>query len=149
MKYIKKENEKIVEAPTVFKDSEKTVIGYNKQSNHSMLLQHGYIKYDGNNPNSYIDIVDGVIIELPVPNPTDPTDPTDSTVFTKIQIRTACRALGLELKLNQLINSDDDFKTFWNDSLEIDLEYPMTKQALKTGTFTVDEIKQIIQYLQV
>lgn len=69
MKFIKKENNIIVEAPSVkILENGTTVVNYNLPSNEKNLLADGYLKYDGNRPLSYIDIVDGKIVELQYPS---------------------------------------------------------------------------------
>ena len=54
-----------------------------------MLLEDGYIKYDGYLPLNYLDIVDGKIIELPLPEIT-----SGVYEYSKLQIRRTARALG-------------------------------------------------------
>lgn len=68
MKFIKKENGVIVEAPSSkILENGTTIINYNSPSNKSNLLANGYLQYDGSNPLQYVDIVDGKIIELQYP----------------------------------------------------------------------------------
>jgi hypothetical protein len=45
----------------------------------------------------------------------------NTNIFTKLQIRRACRALGLEEKLNTLLQSNEIFAADWTDAQDIDL----------------------------
>ena len=63
--------------------------------------------------------------------------------YTKLQIRRACRALGIESKLNDLLKSDAIFAADWSDAQEIDLQDEILKQALMQGNFTQTDIQQI------
>ena len=63
--------------------------------------------------------------------------------YTKLQIRRACRALGIESKLNDLLKSDALFAADWSDAQEIDLQDEILKQALMQGNFTQTDIQQI------
>lgn len=63
--------------------------------------------------------------------------------YTKLQIRRACRALGIESKLNDLLSSDAIFAADWSDAQEIDLQDEILKQALMQGNFTQTDIQQI------
>ena len=63
--------------------------------------------------------------------------------YTKLQIRRACRALGIESKLNDLLSSNAIFAADWSDAQEIDLQDEILKQALMQGNFTQTDIQQI------
>lgn len=100
---------------------------------------NGYLKYSGVYPIEYLDIDEvGNILELDIPE----VEPERK--YTKNQIRTACRELGIENKLNEILSISADFKTFWDECLEVDLNYPMTQQALKVAKFTDEDIENII-----
>lgn len=64
----------------------------------------------------------------------------ERTVFTKLQIRRACRALGSENRLDALLEASDYFRKDWNDAIEIDLGDEATKEALAMGDFSAEEI---------
>lgn len=66
-------------------------------------------------------------------------------VFTKLAIRRACRALGLEEKLDTLLASNETFKADWMDAQEIDLADPYTVQALQA--FTEEEYNALYDEL--
>ena len=84
------------------------------------------------------------LLEKPViPEPVIP-----KTVFTKLAIRRACRTLGLEGKLNALLEASEVFRNDWTDAQDIDLADPVLLQALQAGTFTEDEINSIKNSLQ-
>lgn len=72
----------------------------------------------------------------------------EKTVFTKLAIRRTCRTLGLEGKLNALLEASDEFMSDWTDAQDIDLSDPVLLQALQAGTFTQDEINSIKNSLQ-
>ena len=67
-------------------------------------------------------------------------------IYTKLFIRRACRALGLQDKLNTLLNSNPIFSADWADAQQINLNDPMFLEALKQGTFTDQEIDQIKKF---
>lgn len=113
-----------------------------KNLGESYFTKNGYVKYNGNHPIQYLDIVDGEIVELEIP------EIETEKIFTKNQIRTACRELGIEDKLNEILSISADFKTFWDECLEVDFNYPMTQQALAVSKFTDDDIQNIITYIE-
>lgn len=63
------------------------------------------------------------------------------TTFTQLQIREAFKALGKEADLDVLLNGNAEFKTHWQEAQEIDLNHPVTIQALTN--FTVAEIENL------
>jgi len=130
MKYIRKING-IIEEYALIKNMGK-----------QWYKNNGYLEYYGNNPIEYIDIIDGNIVELDIP------EAVKENKYTKNQIRTSCRELNIENKLNEILNLSTDFKIFWDECLEVDLNYPMTQQALKMAKFTDEDIKNIIDYIE-
>ena len=70
----------------------------------------------------------------------------EKKTYSKLQIRRACRALGIEYRLNGILNTNALFKADWNDATEIDLSDPILLQALQGGAFTADEIEDIKNY---
>lgn len=69
--------------------------------------------------------------------------PPEQTVFSKLAIRRAMRTLGIEAKLDALLNASDTFRADWTDAQEIDLSDPVLTAALSTGGITAEEISQI------
>lgn len=69
--------------------------------------------------------------------------PEPQTVFTKLAIRRAMRTLGIEAKLDTLLNASDTFRADWTDAQDIDLADPVLAAALQTGGITSEEIGQI------
>ena len=69
--------------------------------------------------------------------------PPEQTVFTKLAIRRAMRTLGIESKLDALLNASDTFRADWTDAVEIDLADPVLLRALSSGGLTEYEITQI------
>ncbi|UDQ96808.1 hypothetical protein AAEX28_07055 [Lentisphaerota bacterium WC36G] len=53
------------------------------------------------------------------------------TVFTKLEIRRAFRTLNKESVLDELLASNTEFAKDWADANEIDLNDPITAQALE------------------
>lgn len=137
--YLKIENGGIVEAPQIINRKGFVVYGYNQQSNEPMLLADGYKAFDLSA--SFYEVKNGVITAKIFPT-------VEQTVFTKLQIRRACRNLCLEEKLNTLLQSNEIFSADWADAQEIDLNDETFIEALKMGTFTDWEIKAIKDVLK-
>ena len=133
--YLKIENNQIVEAPETIVKNGYTIYGYNSEDNEAMLIQDGYTAYP---KNAYAyEIKDGKIVEKqPQPIP-------QNTIFTKLQIRRACRALDLQKKLDLLLSSNQQFYDDWHDAQQIDLNDELMQQAVQMGAFTTAEIQSI------
>lgn len=123
MKYIKLQNNLVVEAPYMIERDNKKIIGYNKEANEKMLLEDGYLKYTGYLNISNLNIVDGKIVEIPQISEEIP--PSGQTEFSKLQIRRTARALGKQDFLNNLLKSNENFYNDWNDAQIIDLNDQM------------------------
>lgn len=136
MRYIKKQNNKIIEAPYIMIKQNKKIYGYNKISNEQMLIVDGYIKYDGILSLSDIDIIDGKIIEKPVIQP-------EKTTFSKLQIRRAARSLEKEDFLDAILSGNSEMQADWNDAQEIDLNDEMF-----TNLNNITEIKDFINEIK-
>lgn len=67
-------------------------------------------------------------------------------IYTKLFIRRACRSLGIQDKLNTLLNSNPIFSADWADAQQINLNDPLFLESLKQGTFTDQEIDQIKKF---
>lgn len=70
-------------------------------------------------------------------------EPPARTVFTKLSIRRAMRELGIEAKLDALLNVSAQFRADWQDAQNIDLSDPVLLAALESGTVTAEEIADI------
>lgn len=141
MIYIKKDNYNIVEAPYMIEKNNKKIYGYNKQSNEKMLLEDGYLKYSGKYPVSYLDIIDGKIIEKTIENV---TNDVSSEVYSKLQIRRAARSIGKEDLLDKILNSSPQLYADWQDANEIDLYDDMiTSLSAYTDIDFIDFINEI------
>ena len=88
-------------------------------------------------------VENGYVYETnPVPPPApEPLPP--QTVFTKLKIRRAMRALGIEAKLDALLAASATFAADWADAQEIDLADPVLVEALTAGSITAEEIEAI------
>ena len=69
--------------------------------------------------------------------------PPEQTIFTKLAIRRAMRELGIEAKLDGLLNASAQFRSDWTDAQDIDLSDPVLIAALQAGSITAEEIAQI------
>ena len=126
------------EAPfSVSRDGE-TVIGYNRPTNEKMLLEDGWIRYDGDLPLSSLKMLQGVVVEE-----TSAEEAPLPTKFTKLQIRRCLRKHGHEEALDRVLSSDFSFKKDWDDCLNIDLNDEMVKEAVEKGLISQELISLI------
>lgn len=72
----------------------------------------------------------------------EPTPP-EQTIYSKLAIRRAMRELGIEAKLDNLLNASAQFRADWQDAQEIDLSDPVLLSALQAGSITAEEITAI------
>lgn len=145
MRYIKYNEtiQKFEEAPLVkVLEDGSTVYGYNKVTNEAMLFNDGYLAYAGSFPISSLQWIDGKIVE-----PETPT-PAPNTVFTKLQIRRAMRALGQESTLDAIISGQTDFAKDWADAQDIDLTDPGFISAIRQWEIPQSFIDQIIDQIE-
>ena len=123
------------EAPfSVSRDGE-TVIGYNRPTNEKMLLEDGWIRYDGDLPLSRLKMLQGVVVEE-----TSAEEAPLPTKFTKLQIRRCLRKHGYEDELDRILSSNAELKKDWDDCLDIDLNDEMLKEAVKKGLLSQELI---------
>ena len=126
------------EAPfSVSRDGE-TVIGYNRPTNEKMLLEDGWIRYDGDLPLSSLKMLQGVVTEE-----TSAEEAPLPTKFTKLQIRRCLRKHGYEDELDKILSSNAELKKDWDDCLDIDLNDEMLKEAVKKGLLSQELISLI------
>lgn len=137
MAYLKIENNNIVEAPKNLITNEYKIYGYNQKTNQKMLLRDGYTQYPKSKYN--YEIVNGEIVEKQI-------TPVENTIFSKLEIRRACRQLNLEDKLNTVLNYNDEIKSDWNDAQCIDLNDEMFETAVSLGVFSENQINEIKEY---
>ena len=71
------------------------------------------------------------------------TQPSLPTTITRLKIRRAMRYLGIENKLDALLEASVDFKKDWNDAQEIKITDPVLVRALQMGNITEKEIYRI------
>ena len=72
-----------------------------------------------------------------------PPPPVPPAIYTKLEVRRAMRELGIEEKLDALLQISPKFETDWNDAQELDLADPVLVQALAAGSITEEEIEAI------
>ena len=126
------------EAPfSVSRDGE-TVLGYNRPTNEKMLLEDGWIRYDGDLPLSSLKMLQGVVTEE-----TSAEEAPLPTKFTKLQIRRCLRKHGYEDELDRILSSNAELKKDWDDCLDIDLNDEMLKEAVKKGLLSQELISLI------
>jgi hypothetical protein len=65
---------------------------------------------------------------------------TASTTFSKLKIRRAMRRLGIEGQLDALLSASALFEHDWADALEIDLQDPITVEALGAANIDIDAV---------
>lgn len=148
MKYIKfnETGTKATEAPVRIKKDTRWIFGYNSPKNEKMLLEDGYIKYDGNLPITCLTYKDGKIIEN-MPQIAQITQP-DKT-YTKLQIRRAMRKMNMEDLLDGIISGGyTDFGKDWYDAQDISLTDPAFVEALQKFDINQEMIDQIIENIQ-
>lgn len=145
MKYIRfnETGTKATEAPARIKKTTGWIFGYNSPKNEKMLLEDGYIKYNGNLPIYCLTYEDGKIIEN-MPEIAQP----DKT-YTKLQIRRAMRKMDIEQLLDGIISGGyTDFGKDWYDAQDISLTDPAFVEALQKFDINQEMIDQIIENIQ-
>lgn len=65
------------------------------------------------------------------------------TVFTKLQIRRAMRALGIESTLDTILASDSTVAADWSDAQEIDLNDSVFRSAITAAGLTDEQVAEI------
>ena len=151
MKYIKfdKFGKNAQEAPSVFKSEGKTIIGYNSPANEEMLINDGYLKYDGDGIIANLIFKDGKILEEQIETTPIETEQTNK-VYSKLKIRRALRTLGKEEILDKALrNRNSVFAKDWADSNEIDLDDDIFKAALKQFQITEETLTQVLEKLAI
>ena len=88
--------------------------------------------------NGYIDITQQQLKKYIKPK-------EQTKIYSKLEIRRAMRKLGIEDKLNLILNSNEIFKADWTDAQEINLNDQIFIQALNLGGITNQEIQLIIK----
>ena len=126
------------EAPFSVSRGGETVIGYNRPTNEKMLLEDGWIRYDGDLPLSRLKMLQGVVTEE-----TSAEEAPLPTKFTKLQIRRCLRKHGYEDELDRILSSNAELKKDWDDCLDIDLNDEMLKEAVKKGLLSQELISLI------
>lgn len=109
------------------------------------MLQNGYVRTEMTEPLYMLTISpEGVVARKTEEEIAAIERANAPQIYTRLQIRRACRALGLEEKLDTLLSASEEFAKEWNDCLEVNWADPILQAALTKGLFTVDEIEQII-----
>ena len=134
MYYLKIENGIIKQAPHIVKINNYTIYGYDSEQNEENLLKAGYTKFS--KPAGYYEIKDGAITEKQ-------PQIEEKTVFTKLQIRRAFRALNIEDELDSILQSNPALKKDWNEAVQIDLQDQQITSIIEAGLLSL--IKEKLQ----
>ena len=139
-RYIKFDNDGLnaYEAPRTTIRGGRRILGYSSPSNEEMLLEDGWIRYDGDLPLSSLKMLQGVVVEE-----TSAEEAPLPTKFTKLQIRRCLRKHGYEDELDRILSSNAELKKDWDDCLDIDLNDEMLKEAVKKGLLSQELISLI------
>lgn len=139
MKYILfDQNGKAIQYAPKVKTLKNGAIMFGFNTDPKMLQEYGYIPYDGNRSLAGISLVDGKIVEKQI-------EQSKRTIFSKLEIRRAMRALQCEDILNNLLKQDEEFAYDWQDATEIDIEDEMFKKVVSRGIINSDLIDKIIK----
>lgn len=87
--------------------------------------------------NGYTDMTDEQIAQYAT------SAASTQTVFTKLQIRRAMRAIGMEETLNAILASDATFAADWADAQEIDLADSVFSAAIAAAGITEEQIAAV------
>ncbi len=124
------ENDKLIPAPLNYRTPDgRWIMNFN--SSPEMMNQYGFT------------LTEAEAEEWRKQHPQPP--PPEQTIYSKLAIRRAMRELGIEAKLDGLLNASAQFKADWTDAQDIDLSDPVLLSALESGTVTAEEIAQIKQ----
>jgi hypothetical protein len=141
VRYFKNVSGVPVEAPFEISKDGKTIRGYNKPSNETMLLADGYVKYTGTKDMLHLKFENDALVELE-------EVPIMQTVFTKLQIRRAMRKMGIEDKLDAALSGNVEFQKDWNDAQEIDLNDYVFRTALSYYNLEEDFINSVLDNIE-
>ena len=70
------------------------------------------------------------------------------TIFTKLEIRRALRRLGLEDRLDEILNADSTLKKDWEDAQEIDINDEMIQEAILNGVISRELFDEVVEALR-
>ena len=127
-------------APSVKRMEGGTMFGYDRPGNEAMLLEDGWMKYEGSLPLYRLALENGAIVEKPVEEPAVALP----TRFTKLQIRRCLRKHGYEGVLDGLLADNAEFRKDWEDAQDIDLNDEMMQEAVAQG-FIPQELIALVQ----
>ncbi len=136
MYYLKIENGKIVEAPSIYKERTTTYLNFNTSANTTKLTELGYTAFEYPAYRYYI--VDGVITLAEMIEPVQ-------TLFAKSDIIEAFASLNRLGELMNLVKSDSTFEFYWNGNVNIDLNHEITQNALTEVDIEIDDILAILR----
>jgi len=68
----------------------------------------------------------------------------DMIILSKLDIFEALDSLPEERVKFDILMQNEKFKERWNATIELDMEHPLTIEALALVDFNVDEVKQMI-----
>lgn len=103
--FIKKEHNRIVQAPVNLITKTKIIVNYSGEHNRDMLLADGYLEYDGNHPLFFLDIVDDEIIEKEIP------ERKNVKIYSRYKVKLKLNSLGYWTDIRESFN-DDEWENF-------------------------------------
>lgn len=70
------------------------------------------------------------------------------TIFTKLEIRRALRRLGLEERLDEILDSNPQLKHDWTDAQEIDINDEGLQEAMQNGFISRELFDEVVEALR-
>ena len=125
--HYKIENDKLIPAPLNFRTPAGWIMNFN--SSPELMNQYGFT------------LTEAEAEEWRKQHPQPP--PPEQTIYSKLAIRRAMRELGIEEKLDGLLNASAQFRADWTDAQDIDLSDPVLIAALQAGSITAEEIAAV------
>lgn len=129
---LKEIDEKLVPPPAVYQAEDGRTV-FNMAADDSLMLECGWRDWTDEEIAAW---------EREHPQPAPP-EPPEQTVFSKLAVRRAMRALGIEAKLDAVLAGSETFRADWTDAREIDLADPVLAEALNAGAVTAEELEEI------
>ena len=126
--WLKEEGNRLIPPPVNYRTADKWIMNFYK--NPDAMTAHGWREYTREE-------FDAWYREHHEPAP------PEQTIYSKLAIRRAMRELGIEAKLDNLLNVSAQFRADWQDAQEIDLADPVLLAALQAGSITAEELADI------
>lgn len=125
--WFKEENGHLIPPPVNYQTSDGWIMNFNL--NPAAMTAHGWHDWTEE--------------EIAAWHAAHPEPEPEQNIYSKLAIRRAMRELGIEAKLDGLLNASAQFRADWTDAQNIDLADPVLVAALQSGSITAEEIAQI------